>query len=171
MKTNLSNLMNLVSEYERNLSIIDANLRSHVYTTTIEELDGKKNITEDFREDFKNEFIEYNNLFEKIQIAKQTIASKNNEYKLSDGSTIADALITISLLRKKLRLVESFLNEKNSKHRITEVNNSYFESREINFDSSAMKELYNKLQGEIQHLEFEISKLNSKEFEVLIDAN
>ena len=30
-----------------------------------------------------------------------------------------------------------------------------------------MKEVYNKIQQEIQSLEFEISKLNSKEFDVL----
>ena len=168
MKTNLTNLMNLVSDYERNLNQIESKLNRHVFTTTIEELDGKKNITEDYREDFKNEFIEYNDLFEKIQIAKQTIATKNNEYKLSDGSTIADALITVNLLRKKMHLIEAFLDQKNSKTRITEVNNSYFEAKEINFDSSAMKDVYEKIQNDIQHLEFEISKLNSKEFEVLI---
>ncbi len=166
MKTNLTNLMNLVSEYERNLSTADNNLRNHVYTTTIEELDGRKTIVEDYREDFKNEFIEYNNLFERIQIAKQVIAKKNNEFKLPDGNTISDTLITISLLRKKLFLIERFLSEKSSKRRITEVNNSYFESKEVNFDASAMKEVYEKIQNEIQHLEFEISKLNSKEFDV-----
>jgi len=167
MKTNLANLMNMVSEYERNLNTINSQLRSHVYTTTIEELDGKKNIVEDYREAFKDEFIEYNELFEKIQIAKQVIAQKNSELKLSNGDTIADTLITINLLRKKMLLLESFLNEKNSKRRITEVNNSYFESKEVNFDTKAMKEVYNKIQQEIQSLEFEISKLNSKEFDVL----
>ena len=168
MKSNLANLMNMVSEYEKNLNMIDSQLRSHIYTTTIEELDGKKNITEDYREDFKNEFIEYNELFEKIQIIKQTIAKKNNEFKLPNGDTISDTLITINLLRKKQFLIETFLSGKNSKKRITEVNNSYFESKEINFDSQAMKDLYEKIQSEIQHLEFEISKLNSKEFDVMI---
>ena len=168
MKTNLSNLMNLVSEYERNLNILDSKLRKHIFTTTVEELDGRKNIIQDYREEFKSEFIEYNELFEKIQIAKQAIAQKNNEFKLSNGDTIADALIKISLLRKKMYLVENFLNEKGTKKRVTEVNNSYFEAKETNFDAHAMKEVYDKIQSEIQHLEFEISKLNSKEFEVLI---
>ena len=168
MKTNLANLMNMVSEFDRNFNMVDGNLRSHIYTTTIEELDGRKTIVEDFREDFKNEFIEYNELFEKIQIIKQTIAMKNNELKLPNGDTISDTLITINLLRKKQFLIEAFLNGKNSKRRITEVNNSYFESKEINFDSQAMKDLYEKIQSEIQHLEFEISKLNSKEFDVMI---
>lgn len=166
MKTNLTNLMSIVSEHERNLHMLDSKLRSHICTTTIEELDGRKTIIEDYREDFKNEFIEYNELFEKIQIAKQIISKKNNELRLPNGGTIADALITINLLRKKMFLLEGFLQEKSSKRRITEVNNSYFEAREINFDASAMKEVYDKIQEEIQSLEFEISKLNSKEFEV-----
>ena len=166
MKTNLTNLMNMVSEYERNLNQVNSNLQSHIFTTTIEELDGRKNIIEDYREDFKDEFIEYNELFEKIQSAKQIIAKKNNELKLPSGDTIADALITISLLRKKMYLLERLLTEKNSKRRVTEVNNSYFEAKEINFDAKAMKEVYEKIQSEIQNLEFEISKLNSKEFEI-----
>ena len=64
MKTNLSNLMNLVSEYERNLNILDSKLRKHIFTTTVEELDGRKNIIQDYREEFKSEFIEYNELFD-----------------------------------------------------------------------------------------------------------
>lgn len=168
MKTNLANLMNMVSEFDRNFNMVDGNLRSHIYTTTIEELDGRKTIVEDFREDFKNEFIEYNELFEKIQKAKQIIARKNNELKLPDGNTIADTLITINLLRKKMYLIESLLSEKSSKRRVTEVNNSYFEAKEVNFDANAMKEVYDKIQTEIQNLEFEISKLNSKEFEAEI---
>jgi len=168
MKTNLANLMNMVSEFDRTFNMVDGNLRSHIYTTTVEELDGRKTIVEDFREDFKNEFIEYNELFEKIQKAKQIIARKNNELKLPDGNTIADTLITINLLRKKMYLIESLLSEKSSKRRVTEVNNSYFEAKEVNFDANAMKEVYDKIQTEIQNLEFEISKLNSKEFEAEI---
>ena len=165
MKTNLTNLMNLVSEYERQLNQVDSKLRRHIYTTTIEELDGRKNVIEDYREDFKNEFIEYNELFEKIQRAKQLIAKKNIEYKLPNGDSIADSLITINLLRKKQYLLENLLNEKSSKRRVTEVNNSYFEAKSVNFDADAMREVYDKIQAEIQQLEFEISKLNSKEFE------
>ncbi len=166
MKTNLSNLMNLVSEYERNFNMVDNQLKSHIFSTTIEELDGRKTIVENYKEDFKNEFIEYNEIFDKIQIAKQVISKKNNEFKLPNGDTIADTLITINLLRKKMYLIERLISEKNSKRRITEVNNSYFESKEVNFDADAMKEVYDKIQNEIQGLEFEISKLNSKEFDV-----
>ena len=35
MKTNLSNLMNLVSEYERNLNILDSKLRKHIFKVTL----------------------------------------------------------------------------------------------------------------------------------------
>ncbi|MBQ9266760.1 MAG: hypothetical protein IJ217_00480 [Clostridia bacterium] len=166
MKTNISNLMNLVSEYERNFNMADGNLREHIYSTTIEELDGRKNVIEDFKQDFADEFEEYNELFAKIQAAKKIIAKKNNELTLSNGETIADALISINLLRKKMYLMESFLNYKNSKRRVTEVNNSYFESKEVNFDVAKIKEEYTKIQEQIQNLEFEISKLNSIEFEV-----
>ena len=168
MKTNLSNLMNLVAEYERNFNNVSVTMREHVYSTTIEELDGNKNVMEDYRKDFEDELKEYNSLFDKIETAKQIIAKKNNEFVLSNGQTIADALISVNLLRKKMLLLEKILTYKNVKRRVTEVNNSYFESREINFDAMQLKEDYFHIQEKIQNLEFEISKLNSIEFEVVL---
>ena len=166
MKTNLSNLMNLVAEYERNFNSISYTMIEHVYSTTIEELDGRKNIIEDYKKDFEDELSEYNMLLTKIESAKQVISKKNNELVLPNGQTIADALISVNYLRKKMLILEKILNYKNSKRRVTEVNNSYFESKEINFDSLKMKEEYLSLQEKIQYLEFEISKLNSIEFEI-----
>ena len=66
MKTNLSNLMNLVAEYERNFNSISYTMIEHVYSTTIEELDGRKNIIEDYKKDFEDELSEYNMLLTKI---------------------------------------------------------------------------------------------------------
>ncbi len=58
------------------------------------------------------------------------------------------------------------LSQKNSKRRITEVNNSYFECKEVNFDPEKLKEEYQLLEKKIQDTDFEISKLNSIEFEM-----
>ena len=69
-------------------------------------------------------------------------------------------------MRKEMALLEKMMNYKNTKRRVTEVNNSYFESKEVNFDANEMKKKYMEIQEKIQNLEFEISKLNSVEFEI-----
>ena len=55
---------------------------------------------------------------------------------------------------------------KNSKKRVTEVNNSYFECKTVNFDSKQLRKRLEKIDNEIQKTDFEISKLNSVEFEI-----
>lgn len=47
MKTNLSNLMQIVSEEEKKFSNYGYNLRNYAYNTSIQELDGTTNVTED----------------------------------------------------------------------------------------------------------------------------
>lgn len=166
MKTNITNLMNLVAEDERKLGMLSSDLITHVYTTTAKELDGKINVIEDFKEDFETEFNEYNMLLERIAKYKKIIYLKNNELKLPSGISIQDALTEVNLLRRKYIMLERLAEYKNSNRRITEVNNSYFECKEINFNAKKVKEEKEKIQKNIQEIEFEISKLNSIEFDV-----
>lgn len=168
MKTNITNLMNLVSEYDRKLSLLTAALRNHVYTTTIKELDGTENIVENYEDDFKSEYEEYLEISNKIMKIKKIIYSKNNELKLPDGSSIQDALVEVTTLRKKSSLLELLLTFKKVNKRVTEVNNSYFECKELNFNNKDMKNERNEIDARIREIEFEISKLNSLEFEVEI---
>lgn len=168
MKTNITNLMGLVSEYERKLNILTVGLREHVYTITIKELDGTENIIEDYNEDFKTEYDEYLNISNQIIKIKQIIYSKNNELKLPDGNSIQDALVEVSLLRKRSYLLEELCAFKSTNRRVTEVNNSYFECKSLNFDAKSLKEEKEKLDTRIREIEFEISKLNSLEFEIEI---
>ena len=69
-------------------------------------------------------------------------------------------------LRKLKTIYEQLLTLKNSKRRVTEVNNSYFECRTLNFDAKKIKEKLEKISDEIQETDFEISKLNSIEFDI-----
>ena len=65
---------------------------------------------------------------------------------------------------KKTMGISSF--EDNSKKRVTEVNNSYFECKTVNFDSKQLRERLEEIDNEIQKTDFEISKLNSIEFDI-----
>ena len=59
MKTNLSNLMNIVVEEERKFSAYGYELKEYAYNTSTQELDGTVNIIEDYKEDFTKDFEEY----------------------------------------------------------------------------------------------------------------
>ena len=168
MKTNLSSLMNVVAEEERKFSEYGGNVNEYAYNTSIQELDGKVNVVEDYTEDFKRTFEEYKNTQIKITKIKSVIYEKNNTFKLPDGRTIQEAIVDNTNLRKMKSLYSSLLNKRNSKRRVTEVNNSYFECKTLNYDIEKIKKENDLIEKKIQETDFEISKLNSMEFEVNI---
>ena len=166
MKTNLSNLMNIVVEEEWKFSSYGYTLKEYVYNTSTQELDGTINVIEDYKDDFQKDFQDYKNTQEKITKIKSIIYQKNNTFKLPDERTIQEALVDNTNLRKMKSLYNYLISQKNVKKRVTEVNNSYFECKTINFDINKIREEYEILEKKIQDTDFEISKLNSIEFEV-----
>ena len=165
MKTNLSNLMNIVAEEERKFSSYGYSLKEYVYNTSTQELDGTINVIENYKDDFQKDFQDYKNTQEKITKIKAIIYKNNNTFKLPDGRTIQEALVDNTNLRKMKSLYNYLISQKNVKKRVTEVNNSYFECKTINFDINKIREEYEILEKKIQDTDFEISKLNSIEFE------
>lgn len=168
MKTNLSNLMNIVSEEERKFAEYGYEVNEYAYNTSIQELDGKVNIIEDYEEDFKKKFEEYKNIQKRITKIKSIIYEKNNSYKLPDGRNIQEAIVDNTNLRKMKSLYNSLLSKRSSKKRVTEVNNSYFECKTLNYNIEEVKKESELIEKRIQETDFEISKLNSIEFEVEI---
>ncbi len=168
MKTNLTNLMNIVAEEERKFSDYGYSLKEHAYSISTQELTGQVNIIEDYSEDFKKEFEDYKETQRKIAKIKSVIYEKNNSLKLPDGRTIQEAIVEVTSLRKMKTLYNTLLTKRDSKRRITEVNNSYFECKTINFNLNELKKEYEAIEKKIQDTDFEISKLNSIEFEVSI---
>ena len=166
MKTNLSNLMSIVSEEERKFSNYGWSLRTYAYTTAIQELDGQVNITENYKKDFENSFQELKKSEEKIITIKKIIYEKNNKLKLTDGRTIQEAIVESTVLRKMKSYYDALLEKRNSKKRIAEVNNSYFECKTLNYDIEKIQNEHDEIEKRIQNTDFEISKLNSIEFDV-----
>ena len=93
---------------------------------------------------------------------------KNNSFELSDGRTIQAAIVENSNLRKLKDNLQLLLNYRNIKQRVTEVNNSYFQIQEINYNQEEVKSQIQKLDERIRSTDFEISKLNSIEFDINI---
>jgi len=166
MKTNITALMNLISEVERNLNNLSYSIRDYAINTTVEELDGRVNVIEDNKESFDIAKEELEKNSKELSRLKALLYEKNNEFKLSDGRSIQQAIVDNTNLRRLKSSYEQLLLCKNSKKRVTEVNNSYFECKTINFDSKKLKEKLEEMENEIQNTDFEISKLNSIEFDL-----
>ena len=166
MKTNIAGLMSLIKNLEDYLNKLSIEISLHSTNKTIIELDGKENVVEDFKEDFDNEFFEYQKLIARISYLKTILYEKNNEFKLTDGRCIQQAIVDNTNLRKLKSLYDVLLEKRNTKIRVTEVNNSYFESTEVNFDIKLLKSKNEELVKKIHDTDFEISKLNSLEFDI-----
>lgn len=166
MRINLSSLMSLIDESEKRYSSLFISLRKHVLTTSIQELNGTTNIVEDNKKDFDEELTEVNKLANEISNFKSILYEKNNSFKLSDGRTIQSAIVENSNLRKLKDNLQALLNYHNFKQRVTEVNNSYFQIQEINYDPEKVKSQILQLDQKIHNTDFEISKLNSIEFDI-----
>ncbi len=166
MKINLSSLMCLIDENEKQYSSLFFALKKHVLNTSIQELNGTTNVVEDNKKDFQEELAEVERLSKDIAKLKSILYEKNNSFKLSDGRTIQSAIVENSNLRKLKDNLQTLLNYRNLKQRVTEVNNSYFQIQEINYNQEEIKSQIQRLDLKIRNTDFEISKLNSIEFDI-----
>lgn len=166
MKTNLANLMSIAAEEERKFSSLGYEVKDNAYSVSTQELNGTVNVIEDYKDNFTKALEEYKDTRERLTKIKSIIHKKNNTFKLPDGRTIQEAIIDNTNLRKMKTVYAHLMTNKNSKRRITEVNNSYFECKTINFDANEIEEEYKEIEQKIQDTDFEISKLNSIEFDV-----
>ena len=141
-------------------------MKKHVFNTSVQELSGVVNVIEDNKKDFDEELNEVQNLSNEIIKLKSILYEKNNTFKLSDGRSIQAAIVENSNLRKLKDNFELLLNYRNSKQRFTEVNNSYFQIQEVNYNQDEIKSQIQILDEKIRNTDFEISKLNSIEFEI-----
>lgn len=166
MKTNISGIMLMISDLSKKVGVLEGSLKSHLYTTSIQELSGNVTIMEDNQQYFESELKEYQECFDKITKLKSILYQKNNELKLSDGTSIQEAIVKNANARRLKAMYDYFISFKNTKSRETEVNNSYFECKNVNYDEETLKKEISRLEKEIQDTDFEISKLNSIEFEI-----
>lgn len=169
MKTNLSSLMNMQAKYQEEYDEAAKNVLIYSRNIKTRELNGTETMLYDCKDDFNDNFEKLKKLEKVTSKIRATINKMNNEIKLSDNRTISEALADNISLRIMQDTYKSLLETKASNKRVTEVNNSYFEIKELNFDSKNLKDLYNEVTKKILDTDFEISKANSIEFDVDID--
>ena len=166
MKTNISTLMSIIAEEEKNLNNHIYAIEDNAISISVEELDGRVNIIDDNKQAFDYDLEEIEKSVERLSKLKATLYAKNNEFKLSDGRSIQQAIVDNNNLRRLKSMYERLVLLKNSKKRVTEVHNSYFECKSINFDLSEIKDKLAEIEQKIQKTDFEIAKLNSLEFTI-----
>lgn len=168
MKMNITSLMNIISNEENKISTYNTYVLSHVYSISALELNGTVTEIENYKVEFNEMLEELEETIKKISKLKMILYEKNCLFKLSDGRSIQDAIAENNYLRRLKFIYDNILAYRNTTKRITEVNNSYFEVKTVNFDVDDLKKKIEKLNKVIQNTDFEISKLNSIEFEVEI---
>lgn len=166
MKTNISTLMSIIAEEEKNLNNHIYAIEDNAISISVEELDGRVNIIDDNKQAFDYDLEEIEKSVERLSKLKATLYAKNNEFKLSDGRSIQQAIVDNNNLRRLKSMYERLVLLKNSKKRVTEVHNSYFECKSINFDLQEIKDKLVEIEQKIQKTDFEIAKLNSLEFTI-----
>ena len=157
--------MNKINEEESNLNTLMTNIKEHLYSISIKELDGSETVLENYKQDLDEELKSLETSYQLLTKLKKFQFIKNNSLKLSDGRTIQQAISDNNYLRKLKNFYNSIVNNRSTKQRITEVNNSYFECRNLNYDVKEIRNKIEKITQEIETTEFEISKLNSIEFD------
>lgn len=165
MKLNLTTLMSKINEEESNLNTLMTNIKEHLYSTSIKELDGSETVLENYKQDLDEELKSLETSYQLLTKLKKFQFIKNNSLKLNDGRTIQQAISDNNYLRKLKNFYNSIVNNRSTKQRITEVNNSYFECRNLNYNVKEIRNKIEKITQEIETTEFEISKLNSIEFD------
>ena len=166
MITNISTLMSIIAEEEKNLNNHIYAIEDNAISISVEELDGRVNIIDDNKQAFDYDLEEIEKSVERLSKLKATLYAKNNEFKLSDGRSIQQAIVDNNNLRRLKSMYERLVLLKKSKKRVTEVHNSYFECKSINFDLPEIKDKLAEIEQKIQKTDFEIAKLNSLEFTI-----
>lgn len=168
MKTNLTNLMQLLTVLQEQKKIYSSLISSSAQNTYIIELDGKEQEME-VNKDFDENVKKYYSIIINIEKIKNKIDERNNVIKINEEMTIKQALNHINTLRDKQSILNNLLTQKDSKRRISETTNSYFISKVSNFDREIIKNKKENIDIEIQKIQNEIGKANSQEFEIDIN--
>ena len=125
MKTNLSNVMIEVKKDQDELSEIEYYLKGNNVKKSTIELNGNEVVLEEV-EDFNEKMERADYLVGRIAYLKSIIAEKNTNTILSNDLSIAGNLDLLAKLRMRIETYQRLLSIKETKKRVTEVNNSYY---------------------------------------------
>lgn len=164
MKTNLTDLMQKVASLEKEKDRLYRKIyENHMNKKTIELTGQEQSLIE--IKDFEESFNKYTNLLSLITYYKGIIDEKNNTFEL-DNKTVKQYIIYNKYLNEEYDLLNALVDEKETKRRISETNNSYFEVKVPAYNIDQIKTMITNIQQQIQDNETKIITLNNKEFEI-----
>lgn len=76
MKTNISELMNIIADEEKKFVNITSYIEERIFNETIIELDGRVNVIKDYKKDFEEAMKEQEDILKKISKLKATLYEK-----------------------------------------------------------------------------------------------
>lgn len=167
MKTNLTDLMQKVASLEKEKRMVYNKIyNNHMNKKTIE-LNGQEQSLIEVK-DFDENLERYNELVDIISLFKDIIEQKNAiiDRDPNGGLSIKELIIANKYLSEQYELYINLATEKESKRRISETNNSYFEVNIPAYNVDEAKEKAQQIQKRILDNETAIINLNSKEFEI-----
>ena len=81
MKLNLTTLMSKINEEESNLNTLMTNIKEHLYSTSIKELDGSETVLENYKQDLDEELKSLETSYQLLTKLKKFQFIKNNSLK------------------------------------------------------------------------------------------
>ena len=88
MKINISGLMSMISEYDKQINALSFKIKNEVYSVSIQELNGTVNVIDENKENFTRNMTELEDKIFKLTQLKTILYKKNNSFHLSYGRTI-----------------------------------------------------------------------------------
>lgn len=166
MKTNIQALIKLIKKEEKNLDYLLVNLLSHLLNISIEKLDGRCKIIENYKSDLEEDLKELDKLIRKIAYHKNILMEKKNTLKLSDGRTMQQAITDNMYLQSRKTFFENIVDSKLTKMCGIDANGTYFEDNDVIFSPKVIEKRLQEINEKIDATEKEIAKLNLIEFTI-----
>ena len=80
MKINISGLMSMISEYDKQINALSFKIKNEVYSVSIQELNGTVNVIDENKENFTRNMTELEDKIFKLTQLKTILYKKNNSF-------------------------------------------------------------------------------------------
>lgn len=165
MEVSLANLLLLINQKSTEVSEWHSEVLKNTILIKDREIDGRETILNKV-EDFDFIYSKYKDVCNELSKYKNLLTIKNSTVKIQSGITIIEAINNISILKKRLYLLDDLASKNPKLSRQSDGNgiSSYYRVNDLNFDLESIKAERIEVKDEITQLESEIQQTNSTTF-------
>lgn len=170
IKTNLNNIINLISDLESERSRLDYKINRNAVITEHMEIETQTKTSIKNIEDIDELIAKYMEITTKIEKLKNVLSIKNTSIKIDNQRTIIEGINYIKSIRKIISIFDDLLSNSENKVRRSDGNgiSAYYEITRYNFNKDKIEDYRQDLIEDIQEIENNIAKANQIEFELNI---